>query len=85
MAWTGIILHYVLFLLFFRFLLWKFTSQTPNAEKKKMKKTEKEAELASGNYHFEETSEAQPAIGRSLGVQTRALCCKCLRLCSMLT
>ena len=38
------------------------------------------------NHHFEETSEVQLAIGSfSVGVHTKALCCKCLKLCSMLT
>lgn len=36
-------------------------------------------------HHFEETSEVTLAIGKSAGVHTRALCCKCLKLCSMLT
>ena len=36
--------------------------------------------------YFEETSEVQVLlIGSSAGVHTRALCCKCLKLCSMLT
>ena len=50
-------------------------SQTPNAER----------QLTTQNHHFEETSEVQLLIGRSVGVHTTALCCKCLKLCSMLT
>lgn len=36
-------------------------------------------------YNLEETSEAQLVIDTSLVVETRALCCKCLKLCSILT
>lgn len=37
------------------------------------------------NIHLEETSEVQLVIGKSVDVHTSALCCKCLKLCSMLT
>lgn len=46
----------------------------------------REDKLLKQNSHFEETSEVQLLlIGRSDGVHTRALCCRCLKLCSMLT
>lgn len=36
-------------------------------------------------FYLEGTSEVQLARGISAGVHTRALCCRCLKVCSMLT
>lgn len=38
-----------------------------------------------GRFYFKETSEVQLARGISAGVHTRALRCRCLKVCSMLT
>lgn len=74
-AWTGITFTKSFFFFFFPFsgTPWKFYL-TGGRVKKKTKTS-----------HFKDTSEVQVLIGRSVGVHTRALCCKCLRLCSMLT
>ena len=86
-AWTGI-LYYVWFLIlwfsFFPFTMENLHGQQLHVERKRQRvdKRQRVKKIHSirspPNYHFEETSEAQLVIGK-------ALCCKCLKLCSMLT
>ena len=64
------------FFFFFCYAMENYILQTPCGKDKGVNQID----------HFEETSEVQLAIGSfSVGVHTKALCCKCLKLCSMLT